>query len=342
MTLLLTGHLSGAGLFSGAGRPEEAARGAEGDAMGSGNRSKQSPTRTRRGTPVRLLDDVTASAAALLDRVRRRAPLIHNITNLVAMESSANILLALGASPVMAHAGSEVEEMASRADALVLNIGTLDERWVESMVLAAAAADAKGIPVVLDPVGAGATAMRTRAARRILRDARVSVVRCNASELLAVVSGHAKTRGVDSADRVTARVRRAADALARERGCVVAVSGERDLVTDGRRAFCIGNGHPAMTRVTGIGCGLSAATAAFCAVADGDFTIAAAAAFGVYGICGQTAAKTSAGPGSFPAAFIDALHAVGEAEIRRHLAVEPARRQELRGGETAGTGMPVS
>lgn len=268
--------------------------------------------------------NIKSHASALLRGIRARSPLVHNITNLVAMESSANILLALGASPVMAHAEGEVEEMASLADALVLNIGTLDEDWVESMILAAAAAAAKGIPVVLDPVGAGATALRTKAARRILRDARISVIRCNASELLAVAAGRAGTRGVDSALGVTAHVRKAAAELALERGCVVAVSGERDLVTDGRRAFRIANGHSAMTRVTGIGCGLSAATAAFCAVAEGDLAIAVAAAFGVYGICGEMAAKVSEKPGSFPAAFVDALYSVGEDEIRGFLAVERA------------------
>lgn len=270
--------------------------------------------------------NITSYASTLLCGIRERAPLIHNITNFVAMEFSANILLALGASPVMAHAEGEVGEMASRADALVLNIGTLQRDWVASMILAAGAAADKGIPVVLDPVGAGATALRTEAARRILRDARVSVIRCNASELLAVASGRAGTRGVDSAVGVSAAVRRAAGNLAREKGCVVAVSGERDLVTDGRRAFRIANGHPAMTRVTGIGCGLSAVTAAFCAVAVGNLLPAAVAALAVYGLCGEMAAEVSEKPGSFPAAFIDALYSVGSEEIGDRIRLEGASR----------------
>lgn len=259
--------------------------------------------------------DMKSHAYELLRRIRARSALVHNITNFVAMESSANILLALGASPAMAHCRDEVEEMTSIADALVLNIGTLQRDWVESMLCAARAANRKGIPVVLDPVGAGATALRTEAAHRIMRKTSVSVLRGNASEVFSIASAGIRTRGVDSSLPVSAGVVDAAGKMALETGCIVSISGEEDVITDGRRIFRVANGRPIMSRVTGIGCGLSAVTAAFCAVAGGDLLCAAAAAAAVYGLSGEMAAGISDKPGSFAVAFIDALYAVGRKEI---------------------------
>ena len=267
------------------------------------------------------------AAATLAARVRAAAPLVHNVTNFVVMNSSANILLAAGASPVMAHAPEEAAEMAGLAGALVLNIGTLAEPWVEAMLLAGKAANRRGIPVVLDPVGAGATAYRTETCRRLLRELRIAVLRGNASEIACLTGADAAaTRGVDAAGGVTPGLAAAAGAFALREKCVVGISGEKDLVTDGRRVFRVANGHPLMTRVTGTGCGLSAVTAAFCAVAGTDVAPveAVAAAFGFYGLCGEIAARNAPAPGSFPAAFLDALHTVSAAAIESGVRIEEA------------------
>jgi hydroxyethylthiazole kinase len=260
----------------------------------------------------------------LLTKIRSGAPLIHNITNYVVMNSTANILLATGAAPVMAHCLSEVEEMTAMAGALVLNIGTLQEDWVESMIVAARKANTKGIPVILDPVGAGATALRTAAVRKILSQADISVVRGNASEILSLASDGIVTKGVDSSVELSGQVAAAARHLAADNKCIIAISGPQDCVTDGRRIYTIANGHPLMARVTGTGCGLSAVTAAFCAMARDELLQATAAAFGFYGLCGELAAVISDKPGSFFVAFLDSLYATGEKEINRLLKINCA------------------
>ena len=178
----------------------------------------------------------------LLDTIRQNAPLVHNITNFVVMNPTANILLALGASPVMAHSRQEVADMAGLAGALVLNIGTLSEAWIEAMLLAAQAANGHGIPVILDPVGAGATAYRTQTALRILREADVAVIRGNASEVLSLADSKIKTKGVDSSLSLSGETADVAGAIARQHGCIVAISGEKDLLTDGERLLRVKNG----------------------------------------------------------------------------------------------------
>jgi hydroxyethylthiazole kinase len=277
--------------------------------------------------PARLKDeydmDLKETAAELLGKIRTTAPLVHNITNFVVMNSSANLLLALGASPVMAHSRREVREMAAMAGALVLNIGTLEETWVEAMLLAAEAANERGIPVVLDPVGAGATTYRSQVAETILRKISVSVVRGNASEVLSLAGADVRTKGVDSSLSVSDEIAAAAGAIAREHDCIVSISGEKDLVTDGDRVLRVANGVPLMTRVTGLGCGLSAVTGAFCSVAGEDLFTAVTAAFGFYGLCGELAHEVSDRPGSFYVAFVDAIHTAGPADIRTHLKIEP-------------------
>jgi hydroxyethylthiazole kinase len=259
------------------------------------------------------------NAAQILSRVRNTSPLVHNITNFVVMNSSANILLAVGASPVMAHSLSEVEEMTGIAGALVLNIGTLEGKWVDAMILAGKTANKKGIPIILDPVGSGATAFRTESVKRILHACRVSVLRGNGSEIFSLQGTEAGARGVDSQLAFGDTHVGAAKQLAHELGCVVAISGKTDCITDGQSVYRVSNGHPMMTRVTGLGCGLSAVTAAFCAVAENtSLPVMArhtAAAFGFYGVCGERAARQTTGPGSFEVAFVDALFAAGSAEI---------------------------
>ncbi len=260
-------------------------------------------------------------AVNLLEKIRSTAPLVHNITNYVVMNSSANILLAVGASPVMAHCEAEVEEMVAIAGALVLNIGTLQEDWVASMITAARAANKRGIPIILDPVGAGATALRTEAVRKIMEAAAISVLRGNASEVLSLGSENVTTKGVDASVGVTDEVVAAAGQIALEKKCIVAISGEQDCITDGKRMFRVSNGHPLMTKVTGIGCGLSAVCGAFCAVSGGALLEATAAALGYYGLCGDLAARISDKPGSFAIAFIDSLYCTGADQIQTLLKI---------------------
>jgi hydroxyethylthiazole kinase len=276
---------------------------------------------TKWGPRGNIRMDMAARTSGLLDRIRSTGPLVHNITNLVVMNPSANILLALGASPVMAHSRREVAEMAAMAGALVLNIGTLSEKWIEAMLLAAGAANQRHIPVILDPVGAGATAYRTRTAQRLLREASISVVRGNASEVLSLADDGVKTKGVDSSLNLSDEMMETAGALARQHGCIVAISGEQDLIADGSRVLRVANGVPLMTRVTGLGCGLSATVGAFCAVAREDLLAATAAAFGFYGLCGELAFDVSDRPGSFYVAFLDALYAADGDEISSRLKI---------------------
>lgn len=252
-----------------------------------------------------------------IELIRGNAPLVHNITNYVVMNTSANALLALGASPVMAHALEEVEEMVALAGALVVNIGTLSAPWIEAMAAAAKAARARGIPLVLDPVGAGATRMRTETAQLLMRAAPPTIVRGNASEILALYHAGGTTKGVDSLHS-TDDAREAAVALADLYRCVVSVSGETDLVVDGKKTIRIGGGHRLMTRVTGLGCTASALSGAFAAV-NPDPLLAAAHAMAVMAIAGELAAKRAAGPGTLQLYFLDALYLLTEEEVKRHL-----------------------
>jgi hydroxyethylthiazole kinase len=264
-------------------------------------------------------ESLTDRASAALAAVREKHPLVHNITNYVVMNVTANALLAIGAAPVMAHAVDEVEEMAGIAGALVLNIGTLSPPWIEAMFRAGRAARARGIPIVLDPVGAGATRLRTDSARRLLDEIRPAIVRGNASEILALTGDEFRARGVDSMHPV-AQARAAAADLARRFAVVVAVTGAEDFVTDGRRAARISNGHPLMGRITGSGCTASALTGAFAAVAEDAFT-AAAATLAVFGICGELAAVGDPGPGTYQVRLLDALSAVQPEDVARRARV---------------------
>ena len=250
-----------------------------------------------------------------LPDIRAQAPLVHNITNFVVMNSTANALLALGASPVMAHAIEEVEAMVRLSRALVINMGTLSAAWVDAMSLAAMTAVEHGVPIVLDPVGCGATDYRTQVARRLLEVARPSVIRGNASEIRALARCAGSTKGVDSVHSPD-EVFDEAMALARSVGCVVSVSGPVDLVVDGQREARIHNGHPLMTRVTGMGCTASALSGAFLAVESNSFE-AAIQAMLTMGVAGELAAQKALGPGSFQMHFLDVLHELQEADIQQ-------------------------
>jgi hydroxyethylthiazole kinase len=252
-----------------------------------------------------------------LEAVRTRAPLVHNITNYVAMDLSANLLLAAGASPMMAHAIEEVEDVVDLASVLVLNIGTPSAGTVLAMKAALTRAKARGIPAVLDPVGAGATPFRTAIAREILALG-PSVLRGNASEILAIAGLSSEpTRGVETSDDSAVAID-AARTLAREFGCVVAVTGVTDRITDGEQFIEVDNGDLLMTRITALGCSLSALIGAFVAVSD-DPLLATAHAIGVLGVVGELAAETADGPGSLRTAIIDGLYELDLVTLERHL-----------------------
>lgn len=259
----------------------------------------------------------------LLERLRAESPLVQCITNYVAMDLSANALLALGASPAMVHAREEAAELAGLASGLVLNIGTLSPPWVEAMHDAAQTARGRGRPVVLDPVAVGATRYRRETSEALLETG-VDVVRGNASEIRALAGGGAAGRGVDSTDPVEAALEGALH-LARTRQTIVAATGERDLVTDGQRVVEVRGGHPIMGRVTAMGCASSGLVGAFTAIADDRFegTVAALATMKLTG----RKAAFAGGPGSFRVAFLDALYALEPSELDdRSLVVEqPAR-----------------
>lgn len=248
----------------------------------------------------------TIDTGAALARMRETAPLVHNITNYVAMNVMANVLLAVGASPAMVHAEEEAAEFAGIASALTINIGTLSPVWVRAMLAAAEAATAAKTPWVLDPVAGFATAYRRDTCAALL-DKRPTVIRGNASEILGLAGSAAGGKGVDAGDGVDA-AESAARALADSSGAVVAVTGEVDFVTDGPRAVRVGGGDAMMPRVTALGCSLTGVVGAFCAGQDAfEGTVSALAS---YALAGQNAAIAARGPGSFQVAFLDALHSM--------------------------------
>lgn len=252
--------------------------------------------------------DLTSAIATL----RKRAPLVHNITNYVVMNITANALLAVGASPAMVHAVEEAAEFAGIAQALVINIGTLSPRWVEAMELAARAATEAGVPWILDPVAAGATVYRTETAGRLAR-LEPKVIRGNASEIMALAGEAGSARGVDSTRGSDAAIN-AAERLARATGAVVAVTGAVDYITDGNRLAGLANGDIMLTRVTGTGCSATALIGAFLGAGLPAFE-AAAAGLATIGVAAEIALPGAKGPGSFAVALIDALAAIDDATL---------------------------
>ena len=250
---------------------------------------------------------------ATLGVVRERKPLVHNITNYVVMNETANAILALGALPVMAHAKEEVREMVGLASALVLNIGTLSERWIEAMLLAGTAANDAGIPVVLDPVGAGATRYRTTTAKRILDTVDVAVLRGNAGEVATLLGVEAEVRGVESVGVGGDSAGLACEA-ARSLGLVASVTGAVDHVSDGERTAAVANGHELLAAITGTGCMSTAMTGCFLAGKEDPFE-AAVEALVAFGVAGEDAAADAKGPGSFHVNLYDALAAFDPATL---------------------------
>lgn len=263
---------------------------------------------------------LSEKAAENLALLREKKPLIHNITNYVVMNYTANALLAMGASPVMAHAQNEVEDMVSFAGALVLNIGTLTDDWIASMVKAGIKASALGTPIILDPVGSGATPLRTNSARQIIDQTKIRVIRGNASEILSLRHENSKTKGVDSIHSVdeaaaTARI------LAEELQTTLAITGPVDLITDGQRVVRVSNGHPLMGYVTGTGCTATTAIGAFLAV-DSDPVSATATALAFFGLAGEVAGQSASAPGSFMIRMLDALYTITPDELREGCKIE--------------------
>ncbi|EGK12556.1 hydroxyethylthiazole kinase [Desmospora sp. 8437] len=255
----------------------------------------------------------------LIQEVRKRRPLVHQITNEVTVNDCANITLCCGASPVMAHALEEVAEMAGLASALVLNIGTLSADQVESMIQAGRSANEKGIPVVLDPVGAGATSFRTETAQKLLEQVRITHLKGNAGEIATLAGEKAQVRGVDSGD--VDNIRTIAVQAAKEWGLTVVVTGEKDVITDGTVWAEVANGHPLMGAVTGTGCMCAPVVAAFAAAAK-EPMLAAVSAMTTYGIAAEQAAESAKGPGSFRQALFDALYSLDGAAVREYARVD--------------------
>jgi hydroxyethylthiazole kinase len=260
------------------------------------------------------MSNLSLKAAENLQKIRETKPLIHNITNFVVMNYTANVLLSMGASPVMAHAENEVEDMVAFAGALVLNIGTLTDDWVASMILAGQKATALQKPIILDPVGSGATPFRTASAKLIIEKTKVGVIRGNGSEILSLGNQQSTTKGVDTQHSV-ADAAVTASLLARELDTILAITGPIDLVTNGSRVFNIANGHPLMPYVTGTGCSATAAIGAFAAV-DADYLTAAATALAFFGLAGEMAGKTAKGPGSFMIHLLDALYTMTPEQLK--------------------------
>jgi hydroxyethylthiazole kinase len=254
----------------------------------------------------------TPDLTSALSTLRARNPLVHNITNYVVMNTTANALLAVGASPAMVHAAEEVADFAPIAAALVINIGTLSAPWVEAMAAAATAANGAGVPWILDPVAVGATAFRGETSRRLVA-LKPAVIRGNASEIMALAGARSAGKGVDS----TASSESAADTarrLAQDTGAVVAVTGRADYVTDGEHTAAIANGDIMLTRVTGTGCTATAIIGAYLGAGLAPFD-AAVAGLATIGVAAETAVKEARGPGSFQVALIDALYGLDDAAL---------------------------
>lgn len=274
-------------------------------------------------TPYDLI--TAAELWADVQAVRSRSPLVHSITNLVVINLNANVLLAAGASPVMAHAHEEVRDMVGIAQSLVLNIGTLDPYWVQSMKLGLAAASLRGIPTVLDPVGAGATAYRNQTLEELLDVASPTVIRGNGSEIMSTAGAAIKTRGVDSSAAANDALV-AAQALVQRTLGTVCVSGEVDHILDAQKRWArLSNGHVWMTKITGVGCSATALIGAFCAVQP-DAWRATTAAMALMGLAGQMAAEKAQarglGVGSMAALLLDELQLLDEATFTQRLKLD--------------------
>ncbi len=255
----------------------------------------------------------------ILARLREKQPLVHHLTNWVTIYDCAQVVKVLGGSPVMAHAKEEVAEMTGLASSLVLNIGTLTSDFVDNMLVAARTANARGIPVVLDVCGAGATHLRDDASFRLMTEAIIDIVKGNASEIARVSGARVQTKGVDAAE-VHLDLRELAQSLARRRQSVVVITGAEDIVAGPGKFFRVQNGHPLMAHVVGTGCMATSIIGAFAAV-EPDLAVAAASALVCFGVAAELAAANATGPASFKERLFDALYLLDDATVREKMRV---------------------
>lgn len=255
----------------------------------------------------------TVDAYALLERVRNKKPVVHHLTNWVTIYDCANVVKTLGASPVMAHAAEEAAEMSAIADALVLNIGTLTSDFIEAMILAAKSANAKGIPVILDVCGAGATSFRDKKCAQLLEQARIDVVKGNASEVARVSGLKVSTKGVDSTD-VSGDLAALAKGFAAKKKCVVVITGKEDVVAGPAACFIVKNGDPMMGQIVGTGCMAASVIGTFCAV-EKDYARAACCGLVCFEVAAELAARSCAGTGSFKEKLFDHLYTLDRATL---------------------------
>ncbi len=266
------------------------------------------------------MDKIRIDAYSLLEKVRANKPVVHHLTNWVTINDCANIVKVLGASPVMAHAKEEAAQMASIASSLVLNIGTLTPEFVRAMKIAAKSAHKKGIPVILDVCGAGATQLRDKKSFELLDETKINIIKGNASEIARISGEPVKTKGVD-AGHVSKNMIEIARDLARRRKCTVVVTGKEDIVTDGKKTYIIKNGHPMMTHVVGTGCMAASAIGTFSAV-ESDLAYAAACALVCFEVASECAVKLSGGPGTFKEKIFDCLFKLDKKTIAKMQKVE--------------------
>jgi thiamine-phosphate diphosphorylase/hydroxyethylthiazole kinase len=262
-----------------------------------------------------FMEKINIQAGETLSKIRKQKPLIHHITNFVVMNDTANITIHLGASPVMAHAREEMKEMTAIADALVLNIGTLTKYWVESMIIAGKAANKKGIPIILDAVGAGATTYRTKTCRRLIKNLHISVIKGNAGEIGILSGAGGKVKGVESveeADNLASAIKN----YAIKTKAVVIATGKRDIVSDGKNVYGIDNGNAWLSAITGSGCMATATIGAFCAV-EHDYALASVEALACFGLAAELAARKIKGPASFKIALLDAVYNMNEKTLAK-------------------------
>jgi len=263
---------------------------------------------------------INIDAYSLLEKIRKNKPVVHHLTNWVTIYDCANVVKVLGASPVMAHAREEVAQMAKIASSLVLNIGTLTVDFIEAMKIAAKSANEKGIPVILDVCGAGATELRNQKSFELLDEVRVDIIKGNASEIARVSGEDVQTKGVDAAhvDRDMVQV---VSKLARKRKTTIAMTGKEDIIASDKNLYIVKNGHPMMTHIVGTGCMATSVIGTFAAV-ERDLTLATAAALACFEIAAECAVKKSQGPGTFKEQLFDCLYHLDKRTIDRMQRVE--------------------
>jgi len=263
---------------------------------------------------------IKIDAFRLLEKIRKEKPLVHHLTNWVTVYDCANIVKVMGASPVMAHAKEEVGEMAGIASSLALNIGTLTVDFVEAMKIASRAANKKGVPVVLDVCGSGATTLRNEKSFELLRECRIDILKGNASEISRIAGENVRTKGVDAAQTKN-NLAQTAKALSKQWNCVVVVTGKEDIIASKDKFYLVKNGHPRMSEIVGTGCMATSVIATFAAVCR-DLALAAVAGLVCFEISAECAAKKTSGPGTFKEKLFDCLYFLDKKAIDRMQRVE--------------------